>query len=392
MHDGPQTVVLLGARRQTLSVIRSLGPAGHRVLLARRPGSTWVERSRHLDGVVDLGDDIAAGLAALPRPENGPLWLYPLGDDDIAEVIGALGRLPDHVEALIPPVEATQQCMHKHRLYEIAEAVGVPCVRTEIVTDPARLLDATDRVGYPCVVKGDDESIRVDDGKALVLEARPDSTPTIVRTGVSGSGAVLVQPHFRGLRHDVYVFADHGRVVNHATVRTDRSDMPDGTGLGVRGVGVTAPEGMVDDARMLMEAIGYDGAACVQFLHDAATGRRMFLEINARLDANVRSVRSVGLDLPLWFLDHRRGVPVPELGCMDRPGWRFSWTSGDLSGLLRARRRGALTRRETIHWMTSLLAGIVRTDVHLSWDVHDPRPSLRFPIERLDPRTPRPTM
>ena len=118
----------------------------------------------------------------------------------------------------------------------------------------------------------------------------------------------------------------------------------------------------------------------------------MFLEINPRLDANVRSVQSVGLDLPRWFLDHRCGLPVPELGCMDRPGWRFSWTSGDLAGLMRAGRDGHVDTAQTIRWVASMIAGVFRTDVHLSWDRHDPRPSLRFPYERLNERTARPTM
>lgn len=392
MPTGPQTVLVLGARRQTLTVIRSLAAAGHRVLLVRRPGSTWIERSRHLSGVVDVGDDVVAGISRLPRPTSGPLWLYPLGDDDINEVVDLLDRLPDHVEPLIPPVDAIRRCMSKQDLYALADELGVPSARTEVVTDLRLLREAADAVGYPCILKGDDESIRVNQGKALIFHRRPTTFPRVERSGPDGSGAVLVQPYVSGLRHDVYVFADRGRVVNHATVRTDRSDMFDGTGLGVRGVGVTAPPGMVDDARKLIEAIGYDGAACVQFLYDEASGRRMFLEINPRLDANVRSVQSIGLDLPRWFLDHRCGLPVPEHGCMDRPGWRFSWTSGDLSGFLRARRQGQLDTRHTIRWISSLVAGIVRTDVHLSWDRHDPRPTLRFPYERLNNRTPRPTM
>ncbi len=59
-----------------------------------------------------------------------------------------------------------------------------------------------------------------------------------------------------------------------------------------------------------------------------------------------------------------------------RAGVRYAWTTGDLHGLRKSRATGHISRSAALRWLAGSMRSAVRADVHATWSLRDPLPTL----------------
>jgi len=190
--------------------------------------------------------------------------------------------------------------------------------------------------------------------------------------------SMIVQEYVQGERHNLYFFAEHGRLNVLGQSRALRTDRIDETGLSVAGLTVKPNPELVGYCQTIVGHLNYSGVGCMQFLIDRNQQRVSFLEHNPRLGAGFALIYHSGLDLPKLMLESANGemktCTVTNYPC--ESGRRYAWLTGDLIGLKRATSDGEVDARSTGMWILRILYSALSSSVHITWDWRDPRPTI----------------
>jgi predicted ATP-grasp superfamily ATP-dependent carboligase len=384
-RSGPRpTILLVGNYSHTVTAVRSLGAAGHRVIVGRA-GSTWCgERSRFAAEVWDhpppsAGPQFIEALLALLRARRDITAVFPMGDLD-ALALAPHAKAVSELATLVMPDPATvEACQDKLRMLEIAGELGIPHTAYAVVSDHQRLLAAADAIGYPCIVKP---------ARASGLTSLLGRKAVICRTAAAlrhtfpdwpaPQDELMVQGYASGLRHNLHFAAAHGRRLQHFESLTVRTDAFDGTGHNTEGLSVPPSPQLTDYTERLLRRLGYHGVGLTQFLVDDATGAVCFLELNPRLAGNTAFGVRAGLDLPALAVALTGLTPLPPVALTPALGVKFAWTSRDVVGLVRAVRRREVGRRQAVRWLWQIARTALTADVHCTWRWDDPLPLLAY--------------
>ena len=82
----------------------------------------------------------------------------------------------------------------------------------------------------------------------------------------------MLQKFAPGERHNCHIAADRGRILAYFQQKVLRTDELDGTGIGLDGVSVPVSPALRDYCERLVEALGYHGIGCIQFMVDEKSG------------------------------------------------------------------------------------------------------------------------
>lgn len=391
--DGRRGVLLLGNRRQSLTVIRALKADGWEVFVGLDQGddrNNHAHRSRDVAGVwphrswKSDPSGFANELTRFLDQHPGVGVVFPIDESAIKQVDARREELEQRVGLAIANREAVRTCLDKQAMLDRCRETGVPH-RAFSVTAGERLRDAVEQVGLPCVVKPmDHETLRFG-VKAEILREPADTDRLASDPSLLGR-RLMVQGFAVGPRYNLYFAAVHGRLVDAVVTRTDRTDRVDGTGLSVAGRTVEPSPALVGDTEKLIASLGYHGAGLAQFLYDGDESTRCFLEINPRLGANLASVYRAGLKLPEWMVRLARGESLapPTEALAYRRGLRFAWGVGALAGCRFEWRQGvigwpraaALVGRTLWESARAGLGAGAYGGGHITWSWRDPLPTL----------------
>ncbi|MEM6550589.1 MAG: hypothetical protein AAF750_00430 [Planctomycetota bacterium] len=394
--DGRSGVLLLGNRRQSLTVIRALRSDGWAVVVGRDEADDRDYHAYRSRGVAEVwrhaswkGDPSAFDGQLMRFLEARP-WVrvvFPVDESAVRRVDGLRGemgaRFGERVGLAVANPGAVETCLDKGRMLEACRSAGVPHAGYEVVGGD-ELGGAMERVGLPCVVKPmDHETLRFGVKAEIVREA--GEAEALAGDGAMAGRRLMVQGYAAGPRHNVYFAADGGRLVGAVEVRIDRTDRVDGTGLAVSGRTVEPTPALIADTEALVGALGYRGVGCAQFLYEGEESSRCFLELNPRLGANFAVVYRAGLRLPELAVRLAGGerLEVPADALAYRRGLRFAWTFGAWAGCRFERRQGVIGWGRAARLMGRAgWAGVraawpgLRGGVHITWSWRDPLPSL----------------
>ena len=218
-----------------------------------------------------------------------------------------------------PSREAIRRMGSKIESKRIAVAAGVPVVPGYHgdAQDDASLLAAANAVGYPLLIKasagGGGKGMRVVTAAAEFVAALH-----IVRREAKaafGDDQVLLERYLAQPRHlEVQLLGDrHGHLLHlferecsiqrHHQKVIEEAPAPH--------LDETVREALYCHALALGQAIGYDNAGTVEFIHDDASGETFFLEMNTRLQVEHPVTElTCGIDLVEWQLRIAAGQPL----------------------------------------------------------------------------------
>jgi len=378
-----ETVLLIGNFRASVSVVRSLGRAGYRVLVAVSDEPSFAELSRYCSGhvpqpVMETPETFVAGVKTLLEVHPEVTRLFPVDQERVALMARCRDSLPPQLTPVMADSSTVELCLHKTRLFGLAEQLDIPVARYALASDCQSVASTADDLGYPCIVRpaGDGPKMLPDERKAIIARGR-DTLAQQIPDWPEGHEALLVQRYLPGVRHGVYFAALGGRILARVEVTTGRTDRRDGTGYAVEGVSVAPDPNLHVFSDRLVAALGYTGIGCLQFLR-RPDGSFHFLELNPRIGGNGAIAVKCGLDMPLLACDLATGRHdrLPREPWTYPAGLRYTWTFGDIQALRKARQNRELTWRDTCQWAGQILASAVRADIHLVWSLRDPLPAI----------------
>jgi predicted ATP-grasp superfamily ATP-dependent carboligase len=161
--------------------------------------------------------------------------------------------------------------------------------------------------------------------------ADPEQLGSLYRQVQDRAANVLVQEYHPGAEDHVQVLMHGGEAVMTGEYIGEHH-MPLAGGVTVQRV-TCRHEQATRDAVRLLQAIGWEGVAGVQFHYDTATGRYIFLEINPRFIGGLPTIIRAGFDAPFLLWQSRfepgRMRPGPY-----RLGLRTRILGGDANWLL----------------------------------------------------------
>ena len=213
-------------------------------------------------------------------------WGFVAEDPVFAELCEKLG-----VTFIGPDADAMRKLGDKIGAKLIAEEVGVPVApwsRGAVATiDDA--LAAAEQIGYPLMLKatagGGGRGIRVITSPGDLTEAFERTSAEALRA--FGSGTVFLERLVTGARHvEVQVIADGQGTAWALGVRDCSVQRRNQKIIEESASPVLAPDQVADlkaSAERLALAVGYQGAATVEFLYHPGEKRFAFLEVNTRL-------------------------------------------------------------------------------------------------------------
>ena len=265
--------------------------------------------------------------------------------DAIHPGYGFLSENPDFAEAVTaaglifvgPSADAIRAMGLKDRAKALMADAGVPVVPGYLGEDqtPEVMAAQANAIGYPVLIKaraggGGKGMRRVDDPDDFV-----DALESASREAESsfGDGRCLIEKCITTPRHiEMQVFGDAAGNVIHLFERDcslQRRHQKVVEEAPAPGMTTDMRRAMGEAAVRAAEAVGYQGAATVEFIVDASDGLRpdrfWFMEMNTRLQVEHPVTEMItGLDLVEWQLRIAAGEPLPlKQADVAIDGWAF---------------------------------------------------------------------
>lgn len=372
---------MLGNYLPSLTVVRSLHAAGHRVVAGDGGEFSTVGRSRACHELwrhppVRQPEEFLSALTTLVDQRPDITTVLPLQERYVALLATVRDRLPAHLVVATPDPSTVSTCLDKNRMYEVARAAGVPFRPIVVATSLTELAGAAASTGYPAVVRPTSgaTSPLPDNRKAVIARDRAELDQTFP-VWPDGHVSLIVQRYVDGPRHNVYFAADRGRVLGRVQTKILRTDRSDGTGYATDGITVASDPVLVDACDAIVGRLAYTGIGCAQFLVPP-DGEMSFLELNPRHGAAAAIATACGLDLALAAIDLASGQGWSPGRELSYPvGRRYAWTTGELYAVLTARSAHEISRAEMMRRLGLVAATAARAETHLTWSFRDPRPT-----------------
>ena len=372
-------VLVLGDYRQTVTIVRSLGRAGFRVVLGTDDWRSSTALSRYISDVrvfeESNHDRFLDQLEAYLRHEK-PDYVFPVGETQVRRIAGATKRFMPLATWVMPDPATVLRCFDKRALYELTPALGIPTAPWREYADFENWSRRAREMGFPVVVKRKDSSALIKQKKAIILRT-PEAFDCLLAELQSepDAGSLVLQKFASGERQNCHIAADRGRIVAFFQQKVLRTDELDGTGIGVEGVSVPISPELRAYCERLVEALGYHGIGCIQFMVDEKSGAVAFLEINPRMDSTVALPYRLGYDYPRIAVEIAAFDAPAPLTRPYRTGKHYHWLYGDVLSWLDCRKHRRQSGAELFRWALKMLWRSL-TSHHLTWDVRDPIPTL----------------
>ncbi|NQZ97451.1 MAG: carboxylate--amine ligase [Myxococcales bacterium] len=367
--------IVIGGKENALSVARSLGRRGIRVLSLAGPGKP-IQHSRYSEPIaLGSGESCAEGwarflLGQASEPLRGAVLLA--CDDEAIEIVvrhrEALSRkflLEERVE------EPSLRVLDKLDTYREAAAAGVPTPRFWHLKTEVELDLHAEEFTFPMVIKPllTHRFERAFGKKYVGVEDYEQLQAEFARVTELGFDVVLMEfvPGGDDKLCSYYTYlGENGEAELHFTKRIIRR-YPTHQGGGCAHITDWNPEAAEFGLRF-MQAVGLRGLGNVEFKRDDRDGELKLIECNARFTAANCLVTASGFDLAAFVYSRLTGgAPVPMKSY--RRGLRLWAPIRDFMAFLELREDGVLSFPR---WIASVLHR--QTFPYFSWS--DPLPSI----------------
>lgn len=326
-----------GDQRAALAIVRSLGSAGHEVIVTSPDGHSLAGASR-----------FAAADIALPHPLSDPNGFFeeitahasrtdvlvPVTEPSLLAVLPRVETLPCTVP--FPDADTFQRASDKAWVAEAAAAVGLAVPRQLVIESHDVVPDLPVAESESWVLK---PSRSVTGGLKLSVSYARGGNGLLKAIGSLAPQAfpLLVQQRVEGPGAGVFLLRWKGRILAAFAHRRIREKPPSG-GVSVLRESVRLDPRLLEGATKLLERLDWKGVAMVEFKVDARSGTGYVMEVNGRFWGSLQLAVDAGVDFPRLLVDAALGHDVRPVTDY-RVGVRSRWLLGDVDHMLLRLRR-----------------------------------------------------
>lgn len=384
-------IVTDAEQRAALAVVRSLGRAGHSIVVTGGSRGALAGASRYSRRLVTLPDplrDVAAYQSALVElvRTTGAGAVIPIAEPSILALLARRSDLPG-VVIPFPPLDTFRAISDKARLLALAPELGIAVPRQWTLSRPAdggKLLEEPG-LAFPMVLKPSRSVAEAADGRRIKLTVGYAASRDEMRGALAAlpeaAYPLLLQQRIVGPGIGVFLLVWDGEVLGEFAHRRLREKPPSGGVSVYRESTALAPD-LAERSLALLRRFEWQGVAMIEYKVDATDGRPYLMEINGRFWGSLQLAIDAGVDFPRLLLDAATGKPVVPVRDW-QSGVRLRWWLGDFDHLL-TRLRHSQSKlalppgspgvgREILEFLTIWRRGD-RNEV-LRWD--DPRPGVQ---------------
>lgn len=291
-----------------ISIIRSLGRAGHHVTAAgslRRSAGFY---SRHVRGKLVYPppeDDAPATVEALLEAveERRIDLLIPVTDAVITPLSGERRRFEALCTLAVADNGPLAVARDKTATLALAEALEIPVPRTATVASAAKAAEAAAGLGWPIVLKPQSSRVVRADGRVESLSVTYASTPAELDAKMrelEGTCPILLQEYYAGEGHGVELLVHEGQPLaafQHKRLR----EVPITGGASSFRISVPLDPVLYEYSVRLLRELRWTGLAMVEF----KLGSRgpQLMEINGRVWGSLPLALRSGVDFPRRLAD-----------------------------------------------------------------------------------------
>jgi predicted ATP-grasp superfamily ATP-dependent carboligase len=389
-------VVTDGEERAALAVVRSLGAAGHEVLVASRTGGSLAGASRFCSLAVCVPDPLADPVGFMERlrgvlANREPDMLLPITE---AALLAVLPRFHELGPVRVPfaPIDRFRAVSDKVRLLERARQLGITqptlatvATREELLEQAPRFVQESPLVLKPArsVAEGPSGSVKT----SVRYVGSPDELEAVTGDLDDRAFPLLLQRRVEGPGIGVFLLLWDDQLLARFAHRRIREKPPSG-GVSVLRESIEIPDGLESASVSLLRSFGWKGVAMVEYKQDQTTGEYHLMEVNGRFWGSLQLAIDAGIDFPDILIRAALGEsPSPQLEY--RAGVQTRWLLGDvdhvLARLTRSRSRlgldGTAPGRARVCWdFLRAFFPPVRQEV---FRTSDPRPAMQECAEWL---------
>ena len=376
-----------GNQRAALAVTRALGRAGIPVTVGEAAPASLAGSSRFCAGVISYPSPVQ-------EPEEFQAFLHnetsagkyrlvlPITDITMQLVSSAQPCLSPRVCLPFPDEQRLLLARDKRYVHLLARRVGIPIPTTLMMSEEESLEDVARRIRYPAVIKPRFSRFLRNgswtSGSVQYAE-NPDDLKAKYASAHTRIPFPLVQEKVEGEGRGVFLCLWQGQLKAAFCHRRLREKPPWG-GVSVYCESVALDHNLVQKSSELLQAIGWNGVAMVEFKLDRQDGQAKLMEINGRFWGSLQLAIDAGVNFPLLLYRLASGEDVAAQFSY-RVGVKSRWLLGDLDSLVIALRaqgkaaqlaRGSRSRLQLVQDFLRFFERDLHYDV---WDSEDLRPA-----------------
>ncbi len=384
MKNRQRILILDGHTTQALACVRSLGAAGHEVMVAGDQPCSIATWSRYCQTSFRLAGQNLPAYALLRE------WAQRHNVNIVLPLTERSATLCNSERAEWEELDMTIGCgpddmlvnaFDKAQTILIAKECGVRIPLTYFPKSLKECLAAVDEIGLPCVVKARRSSAW--NGRSFYPNRVPaymnhsESLMEALMDRKQGDDWPLIQEVVGGKGKGVSALCDHGTVVAWFAHERLRDTRPTGSGSNLRRAIPLTPR-LREPAERLLADLKWHGPAMVEFKDDEINPPCL-MEINGRFWGSLQLAIDSGVNFPLLWLGLLNGRLIGRQ-TVYREGTTLRWLWGDckrFGWILRGAPPGFVGAYPTI-WqgLRELLGPQPRGTRCEAWRANDPWPAV----------------
>jgi predicted ATP-grasp superfamily ATP-dependent carboligase len=329
-----------GEQRSTLAVVRALGRAAIPVTVGSSLEASLAGCSRYCSKTVRypspsensegfqafLDEEVASGLYRL---------LLPMTDLTAQLVAQMREHFSPQVQRSLPNEEQVKRAQDKRQTLLAAQRLGIACPETWFLNGEKGLVELARAIRYPAVIKPRFSRFfhagTWVNGQVQYAQG-PGDLINKYRGAETEIPDPIVQEKIEGEGRGIFLLVWDGKLKAAFCHRRLREKPPWG-GASVYCESLPLDRPLVEKSLALLQEIGWQGPAMVEFKLDRADRRAKLMEINGRFWGSLQLAIDAGVNFPLLLYRLVAGEDVPAQ--FDYTvGVKSRWLLGDLDHLL----------------------------------------------------------
>lgn len=328
-----------GEQRSALAVVRALGRAGIAVTVGSGLATSLAGCSRYCARTVRYPSpwEGPVGFQASLREEmmRGPYhMLLPMTDVTVWLVAQVREALSPGVQRSLPSEEQVKLAQDKRHMLLVARQLGIACPETFLLNEGDAIEDVARVVRYPAVIKPRySRFFREGSWVAGPVQYAHDPEDLIAkyREAKAQIPHPIVQEKIEGEGRGIFLLLWDGEVkaaFHHERLR----EKPPWGGVSVYCESLPLNQKLVEQSHALLQAIGWQGPAMVEYKMDRRDSHAKLMEVNGRFWGSLQLAIDAGMNFPLLLYRLATGEHV-RAQFNYKVGVKSRWLLGDLDHL-----------------------------------------------------------